>query len=224
MLADERLGATLTGLAAGRTVDVCHSPSQFARQLTAVRPQVALLARPPAEPFVLEFAARERRRRETLRIALLSPADDVGGRLTALEHGFDDAYSETIAPIELAGRLVLLADRARSRQPPTSLPIRSGMRIDLLANELRLDDVVVHLRPKEYQLLAILAAHPRRAFTRRQLLDRVWGRNHLGDPRTVDVHVRWLRSKIEADPDRPVHLVTVRGVGYRLDPAEPSEL
>ena len=66
-------------------------------------------------------------------------------------------------------------------------------------------------------LLAMLAAHPGRAYTRRQLLDRVWGPGHAGDPRTVDVHVRWLRSKIEQQPEAPEHLVTVRGVGYRLD-------
>ena len=64
----------------------------------------------------------------------------------------------------------------------------------------------------------MLAAHPGRAYTRRQLLDRVWGPDQVGDPRTVDVHIRWLRSKIEPQPDRPTHLVTVRGVGYRLDP------
>ena len=63
----------------------------------------------------------------------------------------------------------------------------------------------------------MLAAHPGRAYTRRQLLDRVWGADHDGDPRTVDVHVRWLRSKIEAEPGRPVRLVTIRGIGYRLD-------
>lgn len=62
-----------------------------------------------------------------------------------------------------------------------------------------------------------LAAHPGRAFTRRQLLDRVWGLDQVGDPRTVDVHIRWLRSKVEREPEHPVHLVTVRGIGYRLD-------
>ena len=90
--------------------------------------------------------------------------------------------------------------------------------VDLIAHEVRRGGELVHLRPKEFQLLAMLAAHPGRAYTRRQLLDRVWGHDHHGDPRTVDVHVRWLRSKIEPRPDAPVHLVTVRGVGYRLDP------
>ena len=66
----------------------------------------------------------------------------------------------------------------------------------------------------------MLAAHPGRAYTRRQLLDRVWGHDHDGDPRTVDVHVRWLRAKIEREPARPVHLVTLRGIGYRLDPPD----
>ncbi len=83
---------------------------------------------------------------------------------------------------------------------------------------MRRSGTLVHLRPKEFQLLSVLASHPGRAYTRRQLLDQVWGTGHDGDPRTVDVHVRWLRSKIEPRPEAPVHLVTVRGVGYRLDP------
>ena len=62
-----------------------------------------------------------------------------------------------------------------------------------------------------------MGAHPGRAYTRRELLDRVWGLDHRAGARTVDVHVRWLRSKLEPDPEHPVHLVTVRGVGYRLD-------
>jgi DNA-binding response OmpR family regulator len=103
-------------------------------------------------------------------------------------------------------------------RPATSLPIADGFELDLVAHELRLDGRSVHLRPKEFQLLALLAAHPGRAYSRRQLLDRVWGADHGGDPRTVDVHIRWLRSKVEPRPDQPVHLVTVRGVGYRLDP------
>ena len=103
-------------------------------------------------------------------------------------------------------------------RPSTTLPIANGFELDLVAHELRLDGRSVHLRPKEFQLLALLGAHPGRAYSRRQLLDRVWGSDQVGDPRTVDVHVRWLRSKVEPQPDRPVHLITVRGVGYRLDP------
>ena len=67
-------------------------------------------------------------------------------------------------------------------------------------------------------MLETLARHPGRAFTRGELLDRVWGQGHEGNPRTVDVHIRWLRAKVERDPDAPMHLVTVRGRGYRLEP------
>jgi DNA-binding response OmpR family regulator len=98
------------------------------------------------------------------------------------------------------------------------LPVAAGVELDLLAHELRRAGRPVHVRPKEYLLLAILAANPGRAFSRRQLLDMAWDPDRDIDPRTVDVHVHWLRSKIEATPRRPAHLVTVRGFGYRLDP------
>ncbi len=121
------------------------------------------------------------------------------------------------APSELGQRLDLLEQRARVRSCG-GIPVADGVILDPVAHEVRRDGRLVHLRPKEYQLLAMLAGHPGRAYTRRQLLDRVWGEGHDGDPRTVDVHVRWLRAKLEARPADPIHLVTVRGVGYRLDP------
>jgi DNA-binding response OmpR family regulator len=97
------------------------------------------------------------------------------------------------------------------------LAIGEDLQLDLAAHELRRGTQVIHLRPKEFGLLALLAAHPGRAYTRRELLHVVWGPAHIGGPRTVDVHVRWLRSKIETQPSSPALLVTVRGVGYRLD-------
>lgn len=92
-------------------------------------------------------------------------------------------------PAELAARAVLLEERARVRSA-TCLRIADGYELDLVAREPRHDGRAVHLRPKEFQLLAMLAAHPGRAYTRRQLLDRVLGPEQVGDPRTVDVHVR----------------------------------
>ena len=102
--------------------------------------------------------------------------------------------------------------------PEARLPVADDLELDLAAHELRSGERVVHLRPKEFGLLALLATHPGRAYARRELLQRVWGPGTQTGARTVDVHVRWLRSKIEPDPERPIHLVTVRGVGYRLDP------
>lgn len=109
------------------------------------------------------------------------------------------------------------ARRARPAFEPC-LPVAAGVELDLVAHELRRAGRPVHVRPKEFLLLSILAANPGRAFSRRQLLDMAWDPDRDVDPRTADVHVHWLRSKIEATPRRPAHLVTIRGFGYRLDP------
>jgi DNA-binding response OmpR family regulator len=103
--------------------------------------------------------------------------------------------------------------------PGTCLAVAEGFELDLAARQLRHTGKPVHLRPQEFQLLATFAADPGRAFTRRQLMDLAWAPDRPIDLRTVDVHVHWLRAKIEATPSRPTHLVTVRGYGYRLDPS-----
>ena len=196
---------------------ITTDPSAFNDLLVRARPRVAIVAMPPACADDLGAAIRERRRRTGLRLLHLSRSDDIDGRVDALRLGFDDAVAETVDPVELLGRIRLLDDRARAR-PDAVVVVAEGVTVDMAAHAVRRDGALIHLRPKEFQLLAMLAAHPGRAYTRRQLLDRVWGPDHAGDPRTVDVHIRWLRSKIEVRPDRPAHLLTVRGVGYRLDP------
>jgi DNA-binding response OmpR family regulator len=153
---------------------------------------------------------------------LLTPPDAVETRLAALESGIDEALATPIDDAELAGRLSLLLRRA-GRSRPTRLVIADGLELDLGRRELWRDGRWVHLRPKEAGLLELLARSPGRTLTREHILRRVWGPDHGGDPRTVDVHVRWLRSKIEADPHHPVRLCTVRGVGYRLDTAPLTE-
>jgi DNA-binding response OmpR family regulator len=196
---------------------VTTDPDRFGRILTEGRPRLAILADPPASPAVLDLAVGERRRRPSLRLVHVSPVDAIGTRLAALERGFDEAVASTIDPTELVARIRLLDARSR-RRPDSLLEVADGVVLDLVAHEVRRDGSLVHLRPKEFQLLSMLATHPGRAYTRRQLLDRVWGHDHDGDPRTVDVHVRWLRAKLERQPETPAHLITVRGVGYRLDP------
>jgi two-component system OmpR family response regulator/two-component system alkaline phosphatase synthesis response regulator PhoP len=191
-------------------------PIAFLDLLQDGRPRIAIVATPPAGSQEVDLVARERRRRSSLRAIHLSPSADLSGRLDALRQGFDEALPHTVDPQELADRAALLEERARGRG--TALEVADGFELDLVAHALRRDGRAVHLRPKEFQLLSTLAANPGRAFSRRQLLDRVWGTDQVGDPRTVDVHVRWLRAKLERHPDRPEHLVTVRGVGYRLDP------
>ena len=216
-LADGGPALRLSESAAVPNLRATHDAATFASLLVAARPRIAILAHPPACSEDVAAAIRERKRRPSLRIVLLSPPDAIDERLEALRAGVDEALVDTIDPAELAARLAILEERARGRHE-TTLGVTDDAAIDLIAHEVRRAGRLVHLRPKEFQLLAMLAAHPGRAYTRRQLLDRVWGHDHDGDPRTVDVHVRWLRSKLEPRPDAPVHLVTVRGVGYRLDP------
>ena len=207
----------LPGLAVDTAVHVVPDVPSFVILLEQARPRIALLGSPPGGPAETELLARERRRRHGLRVVQVSAPEAVAVRLEALRLGFDEAVPSSIEPGELAARLALLEQRARAR-PERMLPVADGFALDVVAHELRRDGQLVHLRPKEFDLLAVLASHPGRAWTRRHLLDRAWGHGHDGDPRTIDVHVRWLRSKIEIEPERPVHLMTVRGVGYRLDP------
>ncbi len=102
--------------------------------------------------------------------------------------------------------------------PETRLSVAPGFELDVMSRELRHGNGRIHLRPREYSLLAVLASQPGRAFTRRQLMELAWEPHPAILPRAVDVHVHWLRAKIEPLPHRPVHLVSVRGIGYRLDP------
>ena len=103
-------------------------------------------------------------------------------------------------------------------EPSAQLVVAPGYELDPTSRQLRHGGALIHLRPREYALLAILATFPGHAFTRDQLMDLAWGTDRAIGPRAVDVNVHWLRAKIEPQPHRPAHLISVRGVGYRLDP------
>jgi DNA-binding response OmpR family regulator len=125
---------------------------------------------------------------------------------------------------ELLARVKAMLRRARIGQEGSAAtakpagPIESGnLLIDASRHEAQLDSEVLELKPKEYDLLSFLIANQGQAFSRDALLERVWGWEFTGGSRTVDVHVRWLRSKIEPEPSDPQRIVTVRGVGYRFE-------
>ena len=219
VLATDGPGLALDGWApAGTRIWTAADPGAFLNKLRDGRARLAIVTVPPADEHDIEAVARARRHRSRLRTIQLSAPSDAVKRLHALRQVFDEALPHTIDPQELADRAALLEERAHAQG--IALEVADGFELDLVAHELRRDGRAVHLRPKEFLLLSMLASHPGRAFTRRQLLDRVWGVDQAGDPRTVDVHVRWLRSKLEHRPDHPDHLITVRGVGYRLDPPQ----
>jgi DNA-binding response OmpR family regulator len=179
---------------------------------------VVVIAPPGADVVDILRGVREARR--DVHLLLVTAAGDWDTRLRALDAGVDDALPP-IPDAELAERLASIV-RRRAIARSTRLVVGIGIELDIDRRELLRDGRWVHLRPKEAGLLEVLARARGRALTRSHILERVWGPGHHGDPRTVDVHVRWLRAKIEPEPGRPRRLVTVRGVGYRLDLPEPS--
>jgi DNA-binding response OmpR family regulator len=195
--------------------------STFVELLHELRPELAVVWSPPAAPVDLLAAIEERRQRPALRLIFLNEPADVAGRLEALALGFDEALPTSVDPVELAGRAHLLVDPGRhGSDPARHIPIATDVQLDLVGRRVRRHDLEIHLRPKEFALLALLATEPGRVFSRDELVDRIWGPTYTGGRRTVDVHIRWLRAKIEDDPARPIHVITVRGTGYRLDPPE----
>ena len=165
----------------------------------------------------------------TVPILMLTAREDEVDRVVGLELGADDYVVKPFSMRELMARVramlrrvEMLQEKASNGEPLPTIQ-RGALRVNLSTHEVFLHDHILPLTPKEYDLLAFLMQHPNRVFTRGQLLDQVWGADHLGDMRTVDVHIRWLREKIEEDPSHPHHLETVRGVGYRFRAHEVME-
>ena len=157
----------------------------------------------------------------TAAIIMLTARVTETDRVVGLEVGADDYVSKPFSVRELLARVSAQLRRTemiRAERPgPLSEVIKAnGIEIDLAARTVKLDGADLSLRPREFALLAFIAARPGRVFSRDQLLEQVWGYDYIGNSRTVDVHVRWLRMKIESDPSRPRILQTVRGVGYRF--------
>jgi len=161
-------------------------------------------------------------RRETnIPIFILTAKTEEIDRVIGLEIGADDYITKPFSMRELLVRIKNVLRRYASAQRPAKLTAQGIINIGVLeinsiSHSVQLDGVEINLKPKEFELLYFLASNPGRAFTRMQLLDQLWGENYFGDIRTVDVHVRWVRQKIESDASNPRMLQTIRGVGYRF--------
>jgi len=160
------------------------------------------------------------RREMVVPILMLTARDDEVDRVVGLELGADDYVTKPFSMRELMARVRAMLRRLERLGENAGWQVSAlaagDLRVDLASHEAFLGERPLQLSPKEYDLLVFLIRHPRRVFTRGQLLDQVWGKDYYGDIRTVDVHVRWLREKIEEDPSHPRRVETVRGTGYRF--------
>jgi DNA-binding response OmpR family regulator len=162
---------------------------------------------------------RALRRQSTVPIIMVTARSDTHDVVAGLEAGADDYVTKPFVAKELAARIRALLRRARpTEEDPGALSFGN---LQLLPDQGVLrhaDGTEVHCTRTEFRLLCELAASPNKVLSREQLLDRVWGYDYFGDGRLVDVHIRRLRTKVEADPALPQHILTVRGMGYKLVP------
>ena len=151
-------------------------------------------------------------------VLMISARGNESDRIVGLEVGADDYLSKPFGMRELIARCRALLRRSRRDFLTTNTTVYKFGDITMHPDECRvmINEAEVNLSPKEFRLLDLFMSHPRRVWSREQLLEKVWGVDFVGDSKTVDVHIRWLREKIEADPSNPKYIVTVRGFGYRL--------
>jgi DNA-binding response OmpR family regulator len=165
------------------------------------------------------------RQKMTIPIIMLTARDEEIDRVIGLEIGADDYITKPFSMRELMARIRALLRRIRidfeKASPPKKIRenqiVVGNLTINLSRLEVTLDDKVLALKPKEYELLLYMARHRGQVISRDNILEHVWGWDFGGGSRTVDVHVRWLREKIEIDPAKPTRIVTIRGVGYRFE-------
>jgi DNA-binding response OmpR family regulator len=186
---------------------------------------LAAFQRQPADVVLIDImlpgldgfeVCRNIRRTSDVPIVMVTARADTHDVVAGLEAGADDYLTKPFAPKELSARIRALLRRARASDP-ASPHLRFGD-LEIIPDEgvVRRAGQEIHLTKTEFKLLVELASSPGRVFSREVLLERVWGYGYFGDGRLVDVHVRRLRTKVENDPANPHHVVTVRGLGYKL--------
>ena len=159
---------------------------------------------------------RTLRRNSDVPIVMVTARNDTHDVVAGLEAGADDYLTKPFAPKELSARIRALLRRIRPISPGHARLVFGDLEIIPDEGKVTRSGVELHLTKTEFRLLCELAQNPGRVFSRESLLDKVWGYDYFGDGRLVDVHVRRLRTKVETDAANPRHVVTVRGLGYRL--------
>jgi two-component system response regulator RegX3 len=162
---------------------------------------------------------RELRNRSSVPVIMLTAKDSEIDKVVGLELGADDYVTKPFSARELVARIRAVLRRRGAAEDADGATLEAGpVRMDVERHTVSVGGGSVQLPLKEFELLEMLLRNAGRVLTRMQLIDRVWGADYVGDTKTLDVHVKRLRAKIEPDPAAPRHLVTVRGLGYKFEP------
>lgn len=166
----------------------------------------------------LEVCRLLRREQNDVPIIMLTAKGEEIDRVIGLEVGADDYLIKPFSLRELVARIKALLRRSKPSDTEKQVKVyqHGDLLINLSEHRVMVGEREVELSPKEFKILAMLMGQPGRVFSREELLEQVWGLDFYGDTKTVDVHIRWLREKIEEDPSNPKYIQTVRGFGYRL--------
>lgn len=219
-----RLAAIGLREAGFETVDFADGRS-FLAGVRSRLPDAVLLdwMMPPPDGLELCRILRESPRTRPIPILMLTARSDEIDRVLGLEMGADDYISKPFGVKELAARVRAALRRKEYLSAALPEEVRvGGIALDPERHRVLCDGKAVELTPREFDLLQMLMSRPGHVFTREALLENVWKIEFFGDTRTVDVHIRYLRQKLESKPEEPRYILTVRGVGYRF--AEPGDL
>ncbi|MCX6377993.1 MAG: response regulator transcription factor [Armatimonadetes bacterium] len=202
----------------GYTVQVAYDAEQCLNTVREDCPDLIILdvMLPSASGFDV---CRLLRKQGNIPIIMLTARADETDKVVGLELGADDYVTKPFSMRELLARVKSVLRRTGSNEEINASVerLQSGnLTIDMARHEVKLGDDVVGLSPKEFELLRFLASNPGLVFSRQTLLDRVWGAEAYVEERTVDVHIRWLREKVEVAPSQPARILTVRGIGYKF--------
>ncbi len=160
---------------------------------------------------------RQLRQRGAVPVIMLTARDSEIDKVVGLELGADDYVTKPFSHRELVARIRAVLRRGQDVELVPDVVEAGGVRMDVERHEVAVDGQPVRLALKEFELLEMLLRNAGRVMTRGQLIDRIWGADYVGDTKTLDVHVKRLRAKLETDPGNPEHLLTVRGLGYKFE-------
>ena len=160
---------------------------------------------------------RQLRARGNVAIVMVTARDSEVDKVVGLELGADDYVTKPFSHRELVARIRAVLRRGQDQVLLPDVVEVDGVRIDVERHQVTVDGEVVRFALREFELLELLLRNAGRVMTRGQLIDRIWGSDYVGDTKTLDVHVKRLRSKIEKDPSNPQRLITVRGLGYKYE-------